>query len=199
MDRRGKVNAGGKGHARGDPFVAIYDYYDETGALLFQVCRKADKQFPQRRPDGKGGWTWRTAGVRKVLYRLPELIEAVATKHTILIVEGEKDVDSLWRIGIPATTNPGGAGKWRAEFGEHLRSADVVLLPDNDEAGWKHVHEVGAALTGIAGRTRVLVLPGLPSKGDVSDWLDAGGTREQFDVLVEQAQDWQPPKTDDRQ
>jgi hypothetical protein len=71
------------------------------------------------------------------------------------------------------------------------------LLPDNDEPGWKHVQNVGAALAGIATRTRVLVLPNLPPKGDVSDWLDAGGTREQFDALVEQAVDWQPPSADE--
>jgi DNA primase len=74
-----------------------------------------------------------------------------------------------------------------------LRNADVVLVPDNDEPGWKHIHEVGAGLAAIAARTRVLILPGLGPKGDVKDWLAAGGTREQLDALVEAAPDWAPP------
>jgi hypothetical protein len=101
----GKAN----GHDRTSPFTAIYDYTDEAGELLFQVCRKPDKQFPQRRPDGKGGWIWKTGDVRKVLYRLPELGEAIATEHRVLIVEGEKDVESLRKLNVPATCNPGGA------------------------------------------------------------------------------------------
>ena len=66
-------------------------------------------------------------------------------------------------------------------------------VPDNDDAGWAHVNEIGASLTGIAARVRVLVLPGLPPKGDIQDWVAAGGTREQFDALIEQASEWQPP------
>jgi uncharacterized protein DUF3631 len=75
----------------------------------------------------------------------------------------------------------------------YLRGADVVLIPDNDEAGHKHMHEVGAALTGVAKRLRVLVLPGLPPKGDIIDWAATGGTREALDELIAKAPDWQPP------
>src|SRR5687767_9829201 len=64
-----KGGAGYNGSSRYDPFVATYDYADESGQLLFQVCRKPDKQFRQRRPDGRGGWTWGTKDVRRVLYR----------------------------------------------------------------------------------------------------------------------------------
>ena len=191
------------GQARGD-IVATYDYVDETDELLFQVCRKANKEFPQRRPNGNGGWIWETKSVCKVLYRLPKLIEAIAGGYIILIAEGEKDVDRLWKIGLPATCNPGGAPKptparpnpkpkWKPEYSETLRDADVVLIPDNDEPGWLHVNQIGAALNGIAARIRVLVLPNLPAKGDVSDWLAAGGTREQLDALIEAAPDWVAP------
>ena len=183
-----------------DPIIASYAYEDENGTVLFRKVRTAAKKFWQQHPDGHGGWTNGLKNIRRVLYRLPELIEAIATDHTVLIVEGEKDVDRLRQLGIPATCNPEGASesgkKWRQDYTEALRGADVVLLPDNDEPGWKHVHNVSAALAGIAARTRVLVLPNLPPSGDVSDWLDAGGTREQLDVLVEQAQDWQPPSAD---
>jgi DNA primase len=98
----------------------------------------------------------------------------------------------LRSIGISATTNSGGAGKWQTEFAERLRGADVVLLPDADEAGWRHMNDVAASLVGIAARVRLVIPLGLPDKGDIRDWLNAGGTREELDALVDIAQDWQP-------
>ena len=190
----------GNGSAHGTKYVATYDYLDETGALLFQVCRTQTKQFPQRKPDGNGGWIWSTAGVRKVLYRLPEVIEAIATEHTVLVVEGEKDADNLQRIGIPATCSPGGAAKpgqtskWRAEYSETLRGADVVIIPDNDPAGRAHAQASAAMSLGIAQRVRILDLskhwPEMPKGGDVSDWIAAAHTREELDALIAAAPDF---------
>jgi AAA domain len=189
----GKAN----GHANHNKYIAIYDYVDETGTPLFQVCRKADKTFPQRKPDGKGGWIYKTADVRKVLYRLPELIEAIASERRIVIVEGEKDVESLRKIGVPATCNPGGASKpdkatkWRPEYSELLRGADIVVVPDNDGPGHAHADAIVSMSTGIAKSIRRLDLakhwPQCPPNGDISDWLAAGHTREQLDTLIEQA------------
>ena len=105
------------------PFTIIdtYDYTDESGALLFQVVRSAPKDFRQRRPNGKGGWTWSLGKTRRVLYRLPEVRDAVAGGRIVLIVEGEKDVNTLRELGFAATCNPGGANKWRTEYTESLR------------------------------------------------------------------------------
>ena len=98
--------------------VAEYDYCDEFGALLFQVLRYTPKGFSQRRPDGRGGWIPSVKGVRHVLYRLPAVINAAI----VLVVEGEKDADTATDLGFVATCNAGGAGKWRAEYAEHLRN-----------------------------------------------------------------------------
>ena len=191
--------------------TATFEYHDENGVIAYVIDRvefqagngvfvlkdgKRKKEFRQRRPDPDrpGNWISNVNGVTKIPYRLPELIEAVASQQLIFIVEGEGKVDALRQIGIVATCNPGGAGKWQPDMSERLRGADVVLLPDNDDAGWKHVHGIGASLAGVAGRTRVLALPDLPAKGDIRDWLAAGGTREQLDALVETAPDWQPPQ-----
>ena len=198
----GYYNGKANGHAHSD-FVATYDYFDESGALLFQVCRRADKSFPQRRPDGKGGWAWGTKDVRKVLYRLPETVEAIAAGHMILVVEGEKDANAAWRIGLPATCNPGGASehgqkpKWRQEFSESLRGADVVIVPDNDEPGYAHAKSIANSLAGIAKRVRVLKLAdhwrevAAKRGGDLSDGLAAGHTREELDALIEQTPEFE--------
>lgn len=161
-------------HFGGNQFVAAYDYRDEQGNLLFQVLRYHPKDFRQRRPDGQGGWRWRLGGCRRVLYRLPELLAASADDH-VFVVEGERDADRLAGLGLVATTNPGGAGKWRSEYSANLRDRHVVILPDNDEAGRQHACRVAEALLPVAASVQVLELPGPPDKGDVSDWLAAGG------------------------
>src|SRR5215470_2564206 len=117
--------------------VIAYDYRDERGELISQNVRFDPKDFRQRRPDGRGGWIWNMDGVRRVPYRLPELAE----QPRVFVAEGEKDCDALWAIGIPATTNAAGAGKWSEEHTAALVAAavsEVVILPDNDAPGEKH-------------------------------------------------------------
>ena len=169
--------------------VGSYDYRDESGALVFQVVRFEPKDFRQRRPDGNGGWSWSVKGARPLLYRLFELRAKVA-HNRVFIVEGEKDVDRLAALGLVATTNAGGSGKWPAELSEHLAGCDVVLLPDNDEPGRGHAERVARALAGVAASIRVVELPGLPPKGDASDWLDAGGSAAELVRLVNAAPLW---------
>jgi hypothetical protein len=170
--------------------IAKYDYADENGELLFRVYRFEPKDFRPRRPDGK----WTLEGVRRVLYRLRELIAAIAAGELVFICEGEKDADSVRKFGFAATTNAGGANKWRGEYSESLRSADVVLLPHNDKPGRDHVEHVAAALNGIARRIRILDIAEhwsrCPPKGDISDWIAAGGTADKLKVLVEALPDW---------
>lgn len=133
--RRPILRFGQKEQAPPDWPVAVYNYQDENGTLLFQVLRYWDQQkgktFKQRRPGPDGTWVWNLKGVRRVLYRLPEVLTAVREGRPVFIVEGEKDADSLAALGLVATTNPNGAGKWRPEYSEALHGARVVILPDN--------------------------------------------------------------------
>ena len=194
--------------------VATYDYHDQNGAVVFVKDRvqfqkadgtfvlkdgKPDKTFRQRRPDPDhpGEWVWDVAGVPAVPYRLPELLEAVATGRAVLIVEGERKADLLWSWGIAATCNAGGAKNWKSEHAAFLRGADVYLIPDNDDAGWEHVNIVGASLVDIAKRIRVRMLPYANAKDDIVDWANAGGTCEQLDALLDDAQDWKPSSADE--
>jgi hypothetical protein len=142
--------------------VSTYDYPDADGQLLYQAVRLDPKDFRQRRPDGNGDWIWNLQGVRRVLYRLPQVLKAVADGHTVFVVEGEKDADNLARLGLVATTNAGGAGKWTKAYSETLRGANVVILPDNDDAGRKHARQVARSLQGVATSVKVVPLPDLP-------------------------------------
>jgi len=167
--------------------VATYDYEDENGSLLFQVVRFDPKDFRQRRPDGKGGHIWNMEGVRRVPYRLSEVLQA----DLVLVPEGEKDVDNLRELGFTATTTAGGAEKWRPEYNDYFSGRDVVLLPDNDDPGRRHIEKIANSLKGVAMSIKVLQLPGLPDKGDVSDWIKAGGTKEDLEKMIAEAPEWE--------
>lgn len=168
--------------------VAEYYYRDEAGNLIFQVVRFEPKGFRQRRPQLGGGWDWSVNGVQVVPYRLVELLAEPA--RPVYVVEGEKDCDNLARIGVLATCNAGGAGKWTAQHSAFLRGRRVIVLADNDEAGHNHAQKVAQSLQEIAASVRIVELPGLPVKGDVSDWIAAGGTNEELERLADAAPLW---------
>jgi hypothetical protein len=171
--------------------VATYDYVDEQGLLLYQVCRYSPKGFRQRRPDGTGGWIWNVERTRRVLFGLPQLRDQTVA----YIVEGEKDVLTLRNHDLVATTNAGGAGKWREEYTQQLREAGVrslVILPDHDGPGRDHAVAAARSCHAAGLMVRVVELPGLAPKGDVSDWLAARHTRAELLVLVNAAAPYEP-------
>jgi len=161
--------------------AVTYAYHDLDGTLLHEVVKGAGKQFRQRHltPDG---WVWKASG-RRVPYRWPELVG----QSELWIVEGERDVDTLFDHGLVATCNLGGASKWRAEETAallDLHPAQVYVIPDNDIPGQKHGDSVVEQLT-AAGLTATLVpLPGIAAHGDASDWFAAGGTAESLRALA---------------
>jgi len=174
-----------KGHnVKGEP-EAVYPYTDEEGTLLFEVVRFPGKQFRQRRADGKGGWSWKLDGVRRALYRLPEVIKA----HSVLVVEGEKDVETACTLGLTATCNPHGAGKWPPEYSEFLKAKRVAVIADADEPGRLHAAQVAGSLFGKVETLKVLELPGAK---DLSEWIGRGGTREALLGLIKTAPEWKP-------
>jgi hypothetical protein len=144
--------------------VSVYPYHDEAGKLLFEVVRYDPKDFRQRRPDGHGSYAYDLKGVRRVLFRLPQVLAAKERGDTIFVFEGEKAVEAAERLGVVATCSPGGAVKWRPEYSELLRGAPkVAIVGDNDPPGQDHIQQVEAALRGVVGSIVVIDrLPGVP-------------------------------------
>lgn len=187
----------GHAKARAGRIVATYDYFTADGVLSFQVARYDPKDFKQRRPHPQlvGKWEWKAGNV-DLPYRLPQLARAPADAW-VFVCEGEKDCDNVAaETGLAATTNAGGAKKWRAAHAEALRGRRVAILPDNDPAGRVHILKVATSLHGVAADVRVVALPDLPDKGDVSDWLAAGGTAAELLRQVEAAPRWEPSAQD---
>jgi predicted P-loop ATPase len=186
--------------ADGEPFRRV------AVSVTTDVDGKRKKKPTQFRLGKNGRWIAKLTGVseadKNILYRLPRLIKAIERGDAVLLLEGEKDVETAHRNGFEATSNPGGAAepnqrpKWKRAFSEQLKGADAVIIPDHDSNGYAHAFAAARDLQGIAKRVRVLKLAahwpsGECSKGgDLTDWFNAGGTREQLDDLVTSAPDF---------
>jgi hypothetical protein len=187
----------------GDSREVTYDYTDETGSLLFQVIRTPGKQFIQRHPGRQGAnritwadnewkpqggrWYYRLDGVRRVIYRLPEVKEAIKRGDTVWIAEGEKDADSLVAAGVTATCNPGGALKWSHAYSPVFRYADVVIVRDRDDVGHEHARRVAASLRGVASSIRIVEA----AEGkDATDHLAAGQKLDDFRTVEREQPAW---------
>jgi hypothetical protein len=181
---------------------AEYDYCAANGDYRFTVCRGRHpdgvKRFKIGRrntirfkdrlePEDKVDWWPGMEGRPHMLYHMPQLVAAKAG-DPIFIVEGEKDADTLTKLGLIATTNSSGAGKWRDDFSQHLAGRDVVILPDNDDVGRDHAAKVLRSVHGQARSVTIIELSGLSDKGDVSDWIKGGHTADELLALVAQAQ-----------
>lgn len=182
------------GQTRRAEFQRVHDFRDEQRHLLFQECKRWDGTWVQRAPDGHGSWSYKVAHIRKVLFRLPELI-AADPSAIVFITEGPKDADALVAFGLVATCNPGGAGKWLAEYNECLKGRTCVILPDCDKAGERHENIVREALNAVA-TVYTVRLPGLvfgdQTNKDVSNWIERGGSRDELKELVREARGEKP-------
>lgn len=173
--------------------VATYLYQLADGTVAYRVTRYDPKDFRQSRPDGKGGWIWKMQGVRRIIYRLPE----VKRSTDIWITEGEKDADNLHAIGIVGTCIAGGASAaWSDDIIQCFRpDQHIVILPDRDAPGEQYALNAAQALHGRVASIRILRLEGLPDHGDVSDWLkgrDPKAAREELLRLRDQVAEWTP-------
>ncbi len=180
--------------------VASYTYTDEQGKNLFQKRRYLPKSFLLFRWEN-GEWKAKLETVRRVLYRLPEVVAAAQAGRIVFLVEGEKDADNLAALGFCTTTNYEGASKdtqkpkWREDYSKSLRGAKLVVIPDNDDAGRAHALNAARVSHPYAESVRILGLPGVPDKGDVSDWLASGGDADKLKKLVADTPPWTPPTT----
>jgi DNA primase len=135
--------------------IARYDYTDASGKLLYQIERLHPKRFRARRPDGHGGWIYNLGRTPRVLYNLPAILRA----PLVFVTEGEKDANSLISRGLTSTTCVFGAGKWCSSYNCFLAGKDVIILPDNDQAGRTHGEMVGRSLVGVARSIKMIELP----------------------------------------
>ena len=172
--------------------VARYSYTDEHGKVIFQKGRwerikaegRREKTFRLRHASGRH-WV-PGLGQRAVPYRLHKIV----TAETIYVVEGEKDVATLERWGLMATTSHA-SSTWDERWSPLFKGKTVIILPDNDATGRKYAAMVGQSVKPYAKACKTVNLP-VPEKGDVTDWVEAGGTAAGLEKLVT-ATPWDRP------
>ena len=165
------------------PDGTYYEFTSPSGEVLYAQRHKG----AYYRKVGEDLWKKGLDGVAQVLYNLHELVDGVRTGKTIYHPEGCKDVETAReKLGVVATTS-GGTTTWRSPYKQHYVGADVVIVPDNDPPGIKYSLEVANDLATVAKRVRIVNLPGLGKGEDLTDWLDAGHTVEEFFAAVEEA------------
>lgn len=164
--------------------VCRYAYHDKNGDILGFIVKFYPKKFSRLRViKGKNEWNWN--GIQLVPYNLPLLLKANQKNESIFIVEGEKDADNLNHLGFTATTFPGGAGKWRDSYKSHFIGSDLILIPDNDQAGIKGMEKIAENLSPVTKRLRIIYLKDLNEKDDISDWLEINGFKKnRFEKLI---------------
>ena len=177
--------------------VAKYDYFDEAGRFVMQVLRYCPKNFKQRRPDParQGGWIWSVRDQELFPYRHKEMLGA----DDVVIVEGEKDVDALARLGVVATTKPGGTGKWPSSMKRFFAGKNLLVIPDNDNAGRRTASATISTLGDVAASARLSdICAGMPLKSDVSDYIDAhdGITGDELIEVISSHAVEEPAKTE---
>ncbi len=170
--------------------IAAYIYTDLQGNPLRRVIRYEPKTFRQQHFKNDK-WVWGRGNTEDVLYNQPEIVQA----ETVFIVEGEKDCESLKKFELVATTCINGAGKWKDSYNAQFKGKKVIILPDNDEPGKEHALMVAQSVKGIAESVKIVELPNLPDKGDVSDWIAQGGTKDSLLFIAEVTDEWKPNST----
>jgi len=148
---------------------AVYAYQDRDGRPVYEVVRMPGKRFYQRAV-GPDGPVYNLRGVDRVLYRLPEVLEAVGNRK-VFVVEGEKDVEAIRKVKGVATCSAGGAGSWQPAFSDVLQGAHVIVVADKDDAGREYAQDVATSLEGKA--TSITMVEAKTGK-DAYDHLSAG-------------------------
>ena len=171
--------------------IEHYTYTDDVGQNTMRVHRFHPKTFRQSHWNGTS-WQWGAKHVPPVLYRLPRVIEAIETGDPIYLVEGERDVHTLEQLGHTATTNAGGAGKFRTDHAQQLTGAhNVIIIADNDTPGHKHAEQIAAELNWIGIPYRIVTAA--PGCKDISDHIAAGHSLQDLQPYTPAPEDPETP------
>lgn len=167
--------------AEGYREIIRYDYNDPSGKLIHQVVRlehpdpNKKKQFLQRCPEH-----WGVKGMDLVLYNMSGFVNS----NWVVIIEGEKDAETLKAMSVPATTVCGGTKKWHKRYCEHFKNKQVVIIPDNDKVGIGHARMIAADLLQVTSDVKMVIVSKLP-KGDVTDFMQKeNGSWEQISKMI---------------
>ena len=159
--------------------IVAYDYVDERGLLLYQNVRFEPKDFRTRRPDPDktGEWIWNLNGIKRVPFKLPELL-AAAKDQPVFVCEGEKDTLAMIGMGFVATS-VGSASNGCGTLKKHgavsyFEDRSVIIIADKDDNGRKYAQEAAPIYVKVAQSVKIIEIPGERIK-DPADFYETHG------------------------
>lgn len=172
---------------KGKTVSAVYKYIDENEHYLYEKIRFHDKDMTIGVYDQQNeSFSFGLQGRSRTLFHLPNLIDAISKGKRVFYVEGEKDVLTLEKLGFAATT-AGSVNDWKPEYAPYFKGADVVVLPDNDEPGSTLASKVYKDLEGTVEKALIVKTSSAP-KGDVTDYIEEGHTKEDLLQLIDETE-----------
>ncbi len=175
-----------KGGCReGAEITAIYDFTDEFNNYKYSkikfVSSDGNKVTPYCHIENNSVVNNRFG--EEVPYNLYKLKQALNDEKDIFIVEGEKDVDTMSYLGYTATSYK---NVKEEKYYELLEGARINIIPDNDKAGENYLKEIKNKTFKCAKSFKVIKLPNIDEieKGDITDWINAGHTREELKECI---------------
>lgn len=176
--------------------ISRYHKEDEEGNIILKQNQKIEKSF-RAYTMVDNDWELGMKRDKRYLYNLPNVLQAKCNNEEIFMVEGEKCVEILEKeFGVTATTIPFGSNAWKepyiTQYKEQLKGSKLILIPDNDNSGYKLMDEIAGDIKRILKSLKVINLnkdTDLPEGGDVEDWIKKGGTKERLLKLMEEAKE----------
>lgn len=171
-----------RGPARGNA-MEEYDYLDENGQPYMRVIRTTENTFPVMKwVEEIGEWKYGMPDGPPIPYNLPDVLSA----KEVYICEGEKDANTITKMGLVGTTNCGGAGKWATDLNKYFsHNQTVYILGDNDEPGRAHAKSIAIGLGSIVKVVKVIFMP---QGKDITEWItDHGGDKAKLIKLCKDA------------
>ena len=178
----------------------VHIYNDDNGHQVAQkIIEKSsgNKKFCCWQQLVNGAWVNGTDKVFVPLYRAGKLLNITAPNEyenaILFIVEGEKDVETMERLGFHATTTP--AGSWKPQYDKYIRRDDlnIVILSDNDTAGEEKARRLYGCVKAVHPRVRWIkpttICPDCPNKGDISDIADILGDKRTVQAVWDAVND----------
>jgi P4 family phage/plasmid primase-like protien len=168
--------------------------YDTFWVLRYNLPtpdgEKQRKEFRQiqRVPlglSGDTGFTWGYPPGKRPVYLRKQI--GAASTDLLTVHAGEKAADAAVAMGLVATTNAGGEKSIdQTDWSPVFRFTTIAIVVDNDPAGESYGAMLALRLRKVKPEidVRIIKLPDLPPKGDVVEWIAAGGSRERFLEVV---------------
>ena len=138
--------------------TAIYYYEEESGNILYKICRREWRDEGKRKKDfiayakDSSNWNVGIKNTRHIIYKLPQVLKSIKADEIVFFVEGEKCVEQIIKLGLVGTTTAFGARGFLAyskEYASSFRGANVVILPDNDESGQTYTAAILGYVCGL--------------------------------------------------